>query len=105
MPAFDPAAFWVAQKAAGMLKVATVDGNGMSGDIDVRLLPPDRLLPNLSVSREYGMRYQHADREDMAEGYDVTIDGVDYRVRSKPQIPDRNSIADAHFRVVQLTKQ
>lgn len=93
MNAFDEAVFWPIFKDAGMLVQATVrpkDCAQPTATVDVDLEMPDALgLAGNAISRQYTIEYQHQDLPLLAEGDEVEIAGIVYRVREAPFVDER----------------
>lgn len=107
MSAFEDgrAAMWPAFKDAGFLVAASTQLPGCTEptEFDVALRKPD-VNPITGVqSRDYEMEYQHADAPTLAEGAEVIVDGVMYRVRSEPTIETERG-DDGYFRCAYLTR-
>jgi len=102
---FDPAVFWPAEKAAGMLSVAT----DADGDFDVMYQRPGRVLPSGAISNEHEIEYQAADRT-LSEGDTLSLTDPsgnalgNFKVRGAPYIPEMGNAADGTFYCALLTK-
>jgi hypothetical protein len=86
---FGADVFWPAFKQAGMLDVAVYQPpNGVAVPFDVGFSRPDQVvLDGMVHTTDYSIEYQAADIE-LQRGYVLRIDGVDYKVRQKPQAKD-----------------
>lgn len=104
----EVAAIWPTLKDAGMLSVATDD----DGDFDVGFARPGELRSDgKTISNEYEIEYQHADRPNLREGDALAIseapssaDNGNYRVRQAPYVSAPGNAADGFFRCATLTK-
>lgn len=100
------AEMWPAFKDAGMLAIATDGG----GDFDVDFRRPVRVVGSNSLTNDYEIEYQSADRT-LVEGDTLTISGAadpvdngDYRVRKAPDILAAGNAADGTYHCALLTK-
>lgn len=105
MSGFDNALFWPAFEGAGLLLAAStiLPGCTKATEFKVGYRRPD-VNPITGVqSADYAIEYQHADAPTLAEGAEIIVDGIMYRVRSAPEI-DTQRGADGYFRCAYLTR-
>jgi hypothetical protein len=98
---FDASVFWPAFKSAGMVDVAVHQPpNGVAVAFDVGFKRPDQVvLDGMVHSTDYSIEYQAADVV-LQRGDVVRIDGVDYKVRLKPEAKGDGTFYVASLEVV-----
>lgn len=84
MSAFDPAVFWGAFAAAGMLKQARVAMSGCATEVVAMVgwFAPDTIFMDGAQSKQYLIEYQADDLPTLQPEDEMVIDGVLYRVRA-----------------------
>lgn len=105
MSDFDSSLFWPAFSAAGMLREAStmLPGDVRATTFRVGFRRPDVNPITGMQSADFEIEYQYADAPTLAEGAEVLIDGVLYRVRQAPEVRI-NGGADGYFRCAYLTR-
>jgi hypothetical protein len=98
---FNPAEFFPALAAHGLLKCAQyVPPSGPTWRFDVGFSRPDELLfGDQAQSTEYAIEYEAARAPQLDVDMVLTIDGVQFRVRSKPRAK-----GDGSFLMVELER-
>jgi hypothetical protein len=99
------AALWPTLKAQGALKTASTVLAGCTEItyFDVAFARPTMTIFESVRSSDYEIEYQHQDAPTLAEGAEVVVDGIYYRVRETPRVdPDRGD--DGFWRQALLTE-
>lgn len=105
MSAFDSAVFWPVLSAAGMLLEAStvLPGEVRPKAFMVGFARPDVNPVTGAQSADYEIDYQYHDAPTLAEGAEVIVAGVLYRVREPPRV-DIERGADGYWRCAYLTR-
>lgn len=101
---WNEAVFWPAFKSAGMLRRARALYSG-----DDRIIEADVAFSKTEIdpvtmvrTSDFPMEFQHGDLPELAEGDQVEIDDVLYRVRELPRV--EGATATGFFRIAKLTR-
>lgn len=101
---WDESIFWPAFERAGMLVDATVAMTGCAQELAVKvsLSRPDVQLIDGALSTDWMVEYQQHELPTLAEGDELVIGEVLYRVRQDPIVAD--PAASGFFRRALLTR-
>lgn len=101
---WNEAVFWPAFKDAGMLVLAHVVYAGSDRVLDrwVGFSKTDIDPVTMVRTSDFPMEFQHGDLPELAEGDQVEIDDVLYRVRELPRV--EGATATGFFRIAKLTR-